>query len=222
MLVSRSNFLSKIHPHSAVNLTRTGSRFFSSSPVVRILNWTPEENERLIQSVAKLGEKWASVAKEFPHRKLQTLRYHYTVKLKPSLSNPDIKSVAIEDNNKTSSAFHKWTPKEDERLLKLVKKYGFSWSLIQQAGFPTHTGGQLRYRYFQGLGPSVTSDVWNLALDELLVKAIQNVGFDNWAEISKLVKGKSGESCQKRWKLLKREAATWKKSTEQSGCEMQI
>ncbi|ORY04182.1 hypothetical protein K493DRAFT_311474 [Basidiobolus meristosporus CBS 931.73] len=205
----KSRLTCKLNPLARYALTRSRSNQFSTTSTLRILNWTPEENERLIRLVDEYGEKWSYIARSFPGRQLQTLRYHYLVKLKPEINLQRLMK------SKGYAASQVWTEDDEKLLHKLVLKHGFVWTVIQKEGFQTRSCAQLKSKYLQGLRTDPRWNVWTHKLDDTLLNAIQSIGFDNWEEVSKLVKGKTPECCQNRWLALKTEAAEWKNGQKQ-------
>ena len=92
----------------------------------------------------------------------------------------------------------KFTPEEDAKLKKLVSEYGLkNWGEISKQ-MPNRTGRQCRDRYCNYLKSGLTSKEWTPEEDELVLKLVEVYGF-HWVEISKKLKGRSGNNVKNRW-----------------------
>ncbi|XP_063946159.1 transcription factor MYB119-like [Daucus carota subsp. sativus] len=96
-----------------------------------------------------------------------------------------------------------WIPAEDRMLLDLVAKYGSrKWSLIARM-MPGRLGKQLRERYNNHLKPGLKKEAWSPEEDMKLIKAHEKIG-NKWAQISKLLPGRSESDIKNRWNATKR------------------
>ncbi|XP_045429815.1 snRNA-activating protein complex subunit 4 isoform X1 [Pipistrellus kuhlii] len=87
--------------------------------------WTPEEDTKLLQAVAKYGEHdWCKVREEVPGRSDTQCRERYIRRLHFSVKKG------------------RWSPKEEEKLLELIEKHGVGrWEKIASE-LPHRTGPQ--------------------------------------------------------------------------------
>ncbi|XP_015427843.1 PREDICTED: snRNA-activating protein complex subunit 4 [Myotis davidii] len=97
----------------------------SLDPRLRKGLWTPEEDTKLLQAVAKYGEHdWFKIREEVPGRSDAQCRDRYLRRLHFSLKKG------------------RWSPKEEEQLLELVEKHGVGhWEKIASE-LPHRTGSQ--------------------------------------------------------------------------------
>lgn len=92
--------------------------------------WSQHEDLLLLKAVAKFGDKdWNRIANLIPNRTNKSCRERYTMRLKF-----------------LTRALGNWRPKEDEKLLKLIERFGTNWSVIS-SNFPERNNHQLRHRY---------------------------------------------------------------------------
>lgn len=91
----------------------------------------------------------------------------------------------------------KWTPEEDERLLKAIEEYGFEWKKIAEV-VETRNAGNCLQRWDRVLRPDRMKGQWLPEEDEKLVQLIAQ-GLPNWGQISKIMEGRSSKQCRERW-----------------------
>ena len=92
----------------------------------------------------------------------------------------------------------KFTNDEDEKLIKLVNKYGAKkWNSIALS-MEGRTGRQCRDRYKNYLAPFINKSEWTLEEDMLLVEKFREYG-PCWSKISKFFVGRTSSSLKNRW-----------------------
>jgi len=90
---------------------------------------------------------------------------------------------------KSKRARNPWSPKEDAKLMELMKKYGQSWAMISSQ-LEGRTGKQVRDRYLNKLRPNIKLGDWSVQEDELLVKLLKEVG-NRWSLIANHLPGRT-------------------------------
>ncbi|OHT08912.1 Myb-like DNA-binding domain containing protein [Tritrichomonas foetus] len=97
----------------------------------------------------------------------------------------------------------KFTLEEDERLKKIVRRYGSDdWELICEH-MPGRNPRQCKERYLNYLAPNVNYNPWSETEDKLLIKKRRELG-PKWVKISKFFKGRSDTQIKNRFMVLTR------------------
>jgi len=106
-------------------------------------------------------------------------------------------SPAKRSQKRSNRGRNPWTPKEDAKMLELMKKYGQSWAMISSL-MDGRTGKQVRDRYLNKLRPNIKCGDWSLEEDEMLVALCKEIG-NRWSLIANHLPGRTEGQVKNRY-----------------------
>ncbi|KAF3441294.1 hypothetical protein FNV43_RR15207 [Rhamnella rubrinervis] len=143
--------------------------------------WTEEEDKTLANAVQKYnGKNWKKIAQCLPDRTDVQCLHRWQKVLNPEL----VKGP--------------WTKEEDDQIIEMVEKWGNKkWSEIAKY-LPGRIGKQCRERWHNHLNPDIKKTAWTKEEELTLIEA-HNIYGNKWAEIAKILHGRTENSIKNHW-----------------------
>jgi hypothetical protein len=173
--------------------------------------WTEDEDRKIVVAQRKLGNRFAEIAKVLDGRPRPAVcqRWHSVLhgraeKMLESMTKEEIQQIADslqldEAEMNPSQDKKRWTAEEDQALQEAVNQLGTSnWGEISRRMPTRRSSIQCRRRFTNKLDPNVKNDEWTEEEDKKIVAAQSRLG-NRWAQISKLLEGRSEDAVGHRW-----------------------
>jgi len=93
----------------------------------------------------------------------------------------------------------KWTPKEDEKLMELVEKYGVGtkkWRQIAEELGTTKNSAKCAQHWRRVLAPSIHKGSWSAEEERKLLQGVERYGLTQWTLVAKDIPGRTDIQCR--------------------------
>ena len=151
------------------------------SPTVKRGQWAPGEDALLLELIKspQFKNNWVEIAKRVPGRNSKQCRERWFNNLHPSVNHGP------------------WTPEEDEKLLRLQKEHGGSWSKITPY-IVGRTVNSVKTRFHTLNRERLHNRPWLPGEDQIIIDSRLELG-KRWSAIAKQLKDRAGGVVRHRW-----------------------
>ena len=168
--------------------------------------WIDLEDEVLRRAHQKHGGegkgKWATMSEYFKRWDNEECWQRWKQSINPYIKH---QPWTKEEDKKVSISHFSVSSSPSLTLISLakindhVKQHGATKWAALAATLPGRTGDQCRFRWTRTLDTTIKRGCWSASEDKILIEAHKKLG-NKWAKISKLIDGRTGDQCRKRWR----------------------
>jgi hypothetical protein len=151
--------------------------------------WTVEEEIKLVYAVETFGAtSWANIAANVPGRNEKQCYDKWQAMSKKA----------------ASTVTGTWTVEEEKKLASAVETFGTTnWDKVA-GNVPGRNDKQCwsKWQYLSRKAAPTVSATWTVQEEMMLVYAVEAYDGRNWAEITKMVPGRTERQCRYKWQRL--------------------
>ncbi|CEP15297.1 hypothetical protein [Parasitella parasitica] len=157
-------------------------------------NWTPEEDEKLLELIKIHGTRWTMLSRQFVDRPPSVLLNRYAL-----LQNKAARGPWTKEELKTLKDLGRGRPYQDIQ----------DWEMIQQKMPEERPLFMIKQTYKHSLDPGIKHGKWSSDEVEKLRSLIFRLGEDNMEQVALMMGSRTPRQCLERWR--------WQMTTEKKG-----